>query len=167
MYHNGKNQWTPTNETMRLYGGISARTGEQSVMDLPTIIACADQLMRKHPDKAPTLTNAALFQRDGNICLYCGQSYPDHKLTRDHVVPSSRGGKDVWQNVVAACRGCNQLKDNRTPEEADMPLLAVPFVPTRAAALILKNRRITGDQLDYLKAHLAPEEHVRLSKYLN
>ncbi|HEX9939468.1 MAG TPA: HNH endonuclease, partial [Longimicrobium sp.] len=53
-----------------------------------------------------------------------------HRLTRDHVMPVSRGGQDVWRNVATACEPCNNLKADRTPDEAGMPLLAEPRTPT-------------------------------------
>jgi 5-methylcytosine-specific restriction endonuclease McrA len=52
------------------------------------------------------------------------------RLTRDHVMPLSRGGRDVWRNVATACEPCNNLKADRTPEQAGMPLLAEPRTPT-------------------------------------
>ena len=98
------------------------------------------------------LTNRTLFQRDRNLCLYCGREFSVRDLTCDHVLPASRGGRNVWENCVAACRACNQRKNNRTPEEARMKLLAVPYTPNLAEYLILSNRRILVDQMAFLKA---------------
>jgi hypothetical protein len=78
----------------------------------------------------------------------------------EHVTPSSRGGSTVWQNVVSACRACNQRKGNRTPESAGMPLLYVPYVPNRHEAFILANRRIVADQMNFLLAGVP--RHSRL-----
>lgn len=80
-------------------------------------------------------SNHNLFDRDGRRCLYCGRTEAQvrragSKLTRDHVMPLSRGGLDVWRNVVTACEPCNNLKADRTPDEAGMPLLAEPRTPT-------------------------------------
>jgi 5-methylcytosine-specific restriction endonuclease McrA len=80
-------------------------------------------------------SNHNLFDRDGRRCLYCGRTEAQvrragSKLTRDHVMPLSRGGRDVWRNVVTACEPCNNLKADRTPDEAGMPLLAEPRTPT-------------------------------------
>ena len=55
------------------------------------------------------LTNENLFLRDGYKCVYCGKE-SENGLTRDHVIPSSKGGKDVWENVVTACEPCNLMK---------------------------------------------------------
>jgi 5-methylcytosine-specific restriction endonuclease McrA len=73
-------------------------------------------------------------------------------LSRDHVVPVSRGGTDTWTNAVTACRGCNTQKGGRSPEQARMPLLYVPYVPNRHEHFILRNRRILADQMEYLLA---------------
>ena len=72
-------------------------------------------------------------------------------LTRDHVKPVSRGGGNHWLNVVTACKRCNTRKGSKTPEEASMPLLAIPYVPNVAEYLVLRNRRILGDQMEFLK----------------
>lgn len=69
-----------------------------------------------------------VLQRDHHRCAYCG----GRATTIDHLLPQSRGGSWSWHNTVAACRGCNGLKANRTPAEAGMRLLIEPFVPTRA-----------------------------------
>ena len=80
-------------------------------------------------------SNHNLFDRDGRRCLYCGRGETQvkragHRLTRDHVMPLSRGGQDVWRNVATACEPCNNLKADRTPAEAGMALLAEPRTPT-------------------------------------
>jgi 5-methylcytosine-specific restriction endonuclease McrA len=80
-------------------------------------------------------SNHNLFDRDGRRCLYCGRTEAQvrragHRLTRDHVMPLSRGGPDEWRNVATACEPCNNLKANRTPDEAGMTLLAEPRTPT-------------------------------------
>ena len=73
---------------------------------------------------------------------------------RDHVMPISRGGKDCWENVVAACFHCNSRKGGRTPQQASMPLLAVPYRPSWVEHLVLSNRNILADQMAFLKNHM-------------
>jgi 5-methylcytosine-specific restriction endonuclease McrA len=63
---------------------------------------------------------------DKYLCQYCGDQFPHKELTLDHVMPVSRGGPKSWKNLVAACHKCNHKKGNRTPEEANMPLLSEP-----------------------------------------
>jgi len=75
-------------------------------------------------------------------------------LTRDHVMPVSKGGRDTWVNVVTACWSCNVRKGSRTPQQAGMPLLAVPYRPSWVEHLILSNRNILADQMEFLVNHL-------------
>jgi 5-methylcytosine-specific restriction endonuclease McrA len=143
--------WEAGEEKFVILGGINAATGARSAFEIGSIIAVADR-SRRYDGSAPLLTNRTLFQRDRNLCLYCGQQFSAHELTRDHVLPASRGGESVWENCVTACRACNQRKDDRTPEEAGMKLLAVPYTPNLAEYLILSNRRILADQMEFLLA---------------
>ncbi len=70
------------------------------------------------------------------------------------MVPTSRGGRDHWENVVSACLPCNVRKGGRTPQQANMPLLAIPYRPSWVEHLILSNRSILSDQMDFLMSHL-------------
>ena len=128
-------------------GGIQRLTGLRSRIDLQPIIALQG---RVRSNFSLPLCNRTLFRRDDHRCLYCGQQFHRAELTRDHVLPTSRGGRDRWENVVAACRRCNWAKDNRTPEEAGMPLLAVPFRPNTWEWHFLAKERVLADQMDYL-----------------
>jgi 5-methylcytosine-specific restriction endonuclease McrA len=152
--------WTAGGSDFTIYGGNNRVTGEQSSMDLNTIIAVRGEIGDKGLFRIPTLTNRALFRRDQHICAYCGGEFSLDNLTRDHVQPSSRGGKDTWANVVSSCGGCNKYKDNRTPEEADMKLLYVPYAPNRAEYLILMNRTILADQMEFLISRVTKDSRL-------
>ncbi|RDG39694.1 HNH endonuclease [Streptomyces corynorhini] len=80
--------------------------------------------------------------RDQHRCAYCGR----RATTVDHVVPRSRGGGDSWLNTVASCAEDNHRKADRTPEQAGMPLLHQPFVPSPAEAMLLSLR--AGERSD-------------------
>lgn len=144
-----------TGDIITLKGGWRG-SGERSVLDVFSIIAVNDGAKRMERGLTPSLNNKALFRRDRDMCLYCGESYR-HKsgLTRDHVIPTSKGGPNIWTNVVSACFKCNNVKGDRTPEEAGMNLLAVPYTPNIAEWLILANRRILQEQMDFLKVLVA------------
>lgn len=151
----------------RLRGGVNARTGRRSRLDVRAILATrVDEEHRAWLYRAyvPPLSNAALFRRDAWICLYCGGRFAAAQLSRDHVRPLSQGGEDSWANSVTACKRCNNRKAGRTPEEAGMALLAVPFVPTHAEYIYLKGKRIVADQMDFLRARFPRESplHRRL-----
>jgi 5-methylcytosine-specific restriction endonuclease McrA len=72
-------------------------------------------------------------------------------------VPISRGGSDKWENVVAACKRCNWLKDCQTPEEAHMPLLAIPFRPNTFRVAFLAKSGYWQDQMEYLSQQFKAE----------
>ncbi|MDH5764480.1 MAG: HNH endonuclease [Gammaproteobacteria bacterium] len=146
--------WTASESVIRVMGGINQLTGTQSFLDLNTIIAIKGAKAKYNPEVTPTLTNRALFERDRHTCLYCGSSFKHSLLTRDHVRPKAQGGRDIWTNVVTACKACNVKKGCRTPGHAHMPLLALPYIPNKAEAMILSNRRILTDQMDFLRAHV-------------
>ena len=99
------------------------------------------------------VTNTFLFARDGYRCQYCARHRGELRgrefLTRDHVVPVSRGGGNDWGNVVAACSSCNNRKGSRLPREAGMRLISVPTEPNHVE-LIWAVRRITVIQAKYI-----------------
>src|SRR5262249_27287045 len=95
--------WTLGDRIRTIYGGMSRMTGVRSSIVLHSIIACEGALHGGRPKK-PALTNRILFRRDQNLCMYCGKEFADRDLSCDHIVPTSRGGKNVWGNVVAACK---------------------------------------------------------------
>ena len=145
--------WTAGDSVFTFRGGISRKTGMLSQVIVNSIIAVKRSDRHGYVRRGvPPLNNRELFLRDGNLCMYCGDEFPDSQLTRDHVVPLSRGGRDCWSNVVAACKFCNARKGCRVPEEASVSLLAVPYVPNWAEFLALSNRRILVDQIEFLKS---------------
>ncbi len=165
MYARGLVVWSLGTTVRTVKGGRSRETDLQSSIQLPSIIACdGERLARMRFN--PPLTNLSLFQRDNFQCLYCGFHFSAEQLSRDHVHPLSRGGKDKWENVVASCKRCNQRKGNALLSELDMPLMALPYRPNPYEYLALINsHRILGDQMEYLKPQFSryevPEQSVR------
>ena len=131
-------------------GGLSRLTGERSILTVSSILALRGRNPHGWEPKAPALTNILLFQRDRQLCCYCGSQKRPEQLTRDHIVPLSRGGRDDWKNVVTACKPCNQRKGAQTPERAGLEMRYVPYTPSRYEGMILRNRRILADQMDFL-----------------
>lgn len=144
--------WELGDRVIKMTGGYN-KSGLRTIVNLPPVIAVNS--VHKDVGAVPALSNPALFRRDGNLCMYCGESFQDRALTRDHIFPRARGGSNTWQNVVASCLRCNHHKGCLTPEEANMPLLAVPFLPNVFEYMYLSNRRILGDQMDYLKTRFS------------
>ncbi len=157
LYCRDRVAWEAGHNVVRLRGGVTRATGRRSVLFLSTIVA-AHGGMHEYDllNDVPALNNRRLFRRDKNMCMYCGDYLYDCELTRDHVVPVSRGGTDTWDNVVTACRLCNTRKADKSLDEIEamgMRLLAIPYVPNRAEGLILENRSILGDQMEFLTDH--------------
>jgi 5-methylcytosine-specific restriction endonuclease McrA len=94
------------------------------------------------------ISRRALFARDGWRCAYCGSA--NGRLTLDHVVPRSRGGESIWENVVTACAPCNHKKGNRTLEEARMELLHLPKAPAPVLFIRLAAPKIPTGWQPYL-----------------
>jgi len=160
--------YTLGEQIIRVHGGINAISGKPSQLPLHSIIATHgnhQSHFRLDNGYTPPLCNKTLFQRDGHLCLYCGNPFHRHDLSRDHVTPVSQDGADSWNNVVSACIRCNTHKAGRTPEEAGMQLLAIPFTPTHAEYIYLQGRNVLADQMQFLRSHFPRTSplHERLS----
>ena len=95
------------------------------------------------------ISRRALFARDDHRCVYCGST---GRLTLDHVVPRSRGGDSVWENVVTSCAPCNLRKGNRLLHEVEMRMLVTPRAPTPALFVTLSAPRVPDGWQPYLTA---------------
>lgn len=154
---NKKVAWSLGNEKAFHFRGGMQNSGVQSEIFVPPIIALVrSEGMSKHRGEIRLgRDNYELFKRDRFMCTYCGKT--GTKLTRDHIFPKSRGGKDTFANCTSACLSCNGLKGNKTPEEAKMPLLMAPYVPNQFEKFILSGRSILADQMDYLVARVSKQ----------
>ena len=95
------------------------------------------------------ISRRALFARDNWRCVYCGST--GGRLTLDHVVPRSRGGDSVWENVVTSCAPCNLRKGNRLPHEVSMELRSQPRPPAPVLFIHLAAPRIPTTWRPYLE----------------
>ncbi len=136
------------------HGGLSRMTGERSQIEVAPIIAVKGKF--KYDKRTPPLTNKNLFARDLCICGYCGHKFKEERLNRDHIIPVSKGGKNIWTNVTTSCKDCNHTKGDKSLKELGWELLYVPYIPSHVEKLILQNRRILADQMLFLTA-LLPE----------
>lgn len=141
--------WSMGDPESVLRGGTQRTTGQRSTLEIPPIIAVQGRVKEK---TVPKISNRLLFARDDMTCMYCGFEFLARELSRDHVIPRSKNGPDCWENCVASCRRCNHKKADRTPEEAGLELLAVPFAPNLNEWFYLSNRNVLADQMDYLKS---------------
>jgi len=155
--------WAAGDHSFTFHGGTNRMTGERSEITIDSIIAIRGKtLSPRTTPSVPPLNNRELFHRDRHMCGYCGHEYSFLRLTRDHIKPVSQGGRDLWMNVVTACRHCNQKKSGRTPEQAGMELLYAPYVPNKAEFLILCNRHILADQMDFLAQHVSAHSRLKV-----
>ena len=99
--------------------------------DRPSVIVLRRYVRIPHARRVP-LTRRGVLRRDGNRCAYCDA----HATTIDHVLPRSRGGADTWENLVACCLKCNNIKGDRTPAEMRWELLFTPKAPHGTSWLV-------------------------------
>jgi 5-methylcytosine-specific restriction endonuclease McrA len=114
------------------------------------------------------VTNTFLFARDGYRCQYCGRHKGQLRgrefLTRDHVLPLSRGGDNTWENVATACSACNNRKASHLPEEIGMHLLHKPKEPNYVE-LVWAVRRVTAVQAKYIAMFYGEEVLAALLRH--
>ena len=144
-----------------LRGGFNVPLSRPSVLEVPPIIALHGAPSVNLFDIVPAVVKGKLLRRDRHTCAYCAQVWPERDLQCEHIVPASRGGAWSWMNLVTACAACNARKADRTPEEAGMPLVYLPYVPSRFESFLLEGRHIRADVHDWLAARLP--KHSRLN----
>lgn len=165
-YHYSKDNvaWAMGAVDIDIYGGTCAATGERTILSINTIIAIRGKVSEKamrHYNRVP-LNNKTLFRRDQNLCGYCGDYFPTGKLTRDHVHPTSKGGKNIWTNVVSACEKCNKEKDDHILNDINMNLIFIPYTPNKSEWLLLQNRKVLTDQMEFLLKRVPKESRLRM-----
>ena len=128
------------------------KSGIQSQISTTSIIAirAASGFTLDKIHKDLPVSNQLLFKRDNYRCGYCGKEFHPKNLSRDHIVPKSRGGLDIWTNVISACKDCNCDKDDFLLSECGLVLLHKPYAPTRTEFLFTQNHCMTDDQFEYL-----------------
>ena len=126
---------------------------EHRVIPWPSVIRLVRYVHVPHRFRRQ-VTNTFLFARDEYTCQYCGRHRSELRgrqfLTRDHILPVSRGGENRWDNVVTSCSPCNNRKGGRLPEEAGLKLLSEPREPNYVH-LVWVVRRVTDTQAKYIK----------------
>lgn len=154
--------WTLGEVVATFRGGVQ-NDGTPSIISTPSIIAVKGKGFSIEKAGSVKLTNRTLFARDRNLCAYCGGHFNNKDLSRDHIVPVSRGGRDVWTNVVSACMKCNTTKGAKFLNECKLELLYVPYPPSHYENMILQNRNILSDQMDYLLSGVPKHSRVWLN----
>lgn len=123
------------------YADRVIRCVDGSVMRIPLVMKLIKVIRMIYKNKVP-FTKKNVFIRDGFKCQYCGGT---NELTIDHIIPVSRGGKNTFENCVAACKPCNNKKNNRTPSEAKMFLRGKTYAPTISEFFRIKMKALGMD----------------------
>lgn len=133
--------------------GSTCFRSERSELPCPTVIRLV-RFVHVPRRFRRQVTNTFLFARDDYRCMYCGRHRSELRgrqfLTRDHILPTSRGGENTWENVVTSCSPCNNRKGNRLPSEAGLTLLTEPSEPNYVH-LVWAVRRVTPPQAKYVR----------------
>ncbi|MBV8657408.1 MAG: HNH endonuclease [Burkholderiales bacterium] len=164
-YAKEKVAWDLGRERMTFHGGINHAGKRSSIQIAPIIAVRGSEIMAAQAWEPLILSdrnNTLLFARDRHTCGYCGEQFSRKELTRDHIVPRSKGGRDTWTNCVTACLACNHAKADK-PVEQFRPLIYVPYAPCRFEHYLLSGRNILADQHDYLAAKLPEHSRQRTS----
>ncbi|KAI9549440.1 hypothetical protein GHT06_001840 [Daphnia sinensis] len=154
--------WSLGDVVAKYRGGLQ-NDGIMSYLEAPSIIAIRGHGFNPTKHSKVVLSNRTLFGRDRMTCVYCGNTYTDHKkLSRDHIMPVSRGGQNTWMNVACSCKPCNSYKGNKTLAEAGLELLYTPYEPNHWENLLLQNRNVLQDQMDYLLTGIPKHSRILL-----
>ncbi len=121
------------------YSDRTVRTGEGLSVKIPTVLKLIKLIRTLYRARVP-FSKKNILIRDGFACVYCG--FQGGRLTIDHIIPKSRGGKDSFENCVACCVACNNRKASRTPREAGMVLKSPPWQPTISEFFRLKAMKL-------------------------
>lgn len=120
-----------------------------STYDRPSVIR-VKSFVRYNPYRNVELTRRNVIRRDNGKCVYCGSK---DELTVDHIIPRSRGGENSWNNLVAACKRCNNVKDNKTPEEVGFVMTVKPRKPSAIMFLSKASPSLLDTWKPYLFHH--------------
>lgn len=134
-----------------LHAGEGMFRAERTVLPAPSVVRLRRYVHVPYRRRA-ALSRRGVFLRDGSSCQYCGRVAENV----DHVVPRSRGGPHVWENVVAACQRCNAHKKDRTPDEAGMTLMRRPYAPRAAFWLVVAVGTVDPLWQPYIRDLIAP-----------
>jgi 5-methylcytosine-specific restriction endonuclease McrA len=137
------------------------RSTNQLIISIPKVIRLLKLVKVKFTRRKAKLTKLNIMIRDGFKCVYCSSG---SNLTIDHVIPVSRGGRTIFENVVTCCYSCNEKKGNKTPEEAHMKLRKIPYAPTRNELVALQTRHIFRKTSYLLQEEEEKDKHEHLSR---
>jgi len=140
--------WMGRANLIEAYDGRVLRSTHQSWLE-PCVISV--NRFVKHSSFTLSCNRKNVFWRDKYACQYCSITFPESKLTLDHVTPRSKGGPKTWENIVTSCKKCNQKKGNKFPHEVNMMPLQIPREPGFDLAQIIGRKHIHEKWLPYIQ----------------
>ncbi|GIU83287.1 MAG: HNH endonuclease [Acidimicrobiales bacterium] len=129
-----------------VHGSGKLMRSERISVEIPSVVRLLRYVNVPYGRRA-ALSRRAVFIRDGHRCQYCGG--PAESI--DHVIPRSRGGRHVWENVVACCRTCNAKKRDQLPEQTGMRPLRPPRPPREACWILAQVDSVPREWFAYLE----------------
>lgn len=153
--------WQVGSQIKVFNGGINS-LGVQSRIAISSIVGVSGPIhgTKFYNKDSIWADRQSVYSRDRHLCAYCGNQFNSKELTIDHVVPKSKGGLNLWTNVVSSCKPCNHKKGNKTPEEANTQLLYIPYIPNLFEKMILKNKKILADQMEFLIGRIPKHSRI-------
>jgi 5-methylcytosine-specific restriction endonuclease McrA len=115
------------------------RTAEGIIIKVPAVMKLIKLIRALYVNRVP-FSKKNILVRDGFKCAYCGAER--QRLTIDHIIPKSKGGKANFENCVSSCKPCNNKKGDRTPREAQMFLKVKAYQPTISEFLRLRVKKL-------------------------
>ena len=115
------------------------RTAEGIAIKVPAVMRLIKLIRTLYVNRVP-FSKKNVLVRDGFKCAYCKSER--RRLTIDHIIPKSRGGKTTFENCVSSCKPCNNKKGNKTPSEVKMYLKVKAYQPTISEFLRLKVQKL-------------------------
>lgn len=149
------------NTLYTLHGGWN-KDGKQSTLDINSIIQVSSETGSGFTKKRlkPKLSKAAVFNRDAKTCAYCAKVFTLTDLTWDHIVPISKSGPTIWENLITSCRRCNHFKGNKTIEDVGYHPYFTAFRPTLSEFLYISNHRMLNEQEEFLIGYISQKSRI-------
>lgn len=114
-------------EDKESYSGI-VRSPSVTIL-VPQVIRVPEYKYCNFAPERVRYSRVNIYRRDSYICQYCRKKTPRSDLTLDHIIPKSRGGKNIWENIVTCCKPCNTMKGDKLLSELGWELKTKPRQP--------------------------------------
>lgn len=144
-----------------MFGGWN-KNKVQSILYINSIIQISSECGKGYTKKRinPKLSKHAVFNRDAKTCAYCYKHYTLRDLTWDHIIPVSRSGPTIWENLITSCKKCNQIKGDSLIENIGYKPAYKPFRPSISEFLYISNTNILIEQKEFLISYIPQKSRI-------